>query len=129
MPNKMTAAEAAEALEICARTSPCPAKCPRYYVDIDGPECARHLMESTASILRRVASGELAPVIHAHWEEVEPGHDILFQCSKCGRIISTSWGSCEDNDTQGCNGCDPTEEWLNCPSCGALMDGKDGIIA
>jgi hypothetical protein len=83
------------------------------------------ILYEAAEFIRRVASGELQPVIHAHWKEVEPGHDILFECSNCGRIISTSWGSCEDDDTQGNNGCDPTEEWLCCPTCGALIDGKD----
>ncbi|HVI41971.1 MAG TPA: hypothetical protein VM577_15070 [Anaerovoracaceae bacterium] len=82
-------------------------------------------LKFAASYMRKIASGEYAPVVHAHWKECEPGHDILFECSNCGRIISTGWGCCEDEDTQGNNGCDPTEEWLNCPSCGALMDGKD----
>ena len=82
-----------------------------------------------ASCLRKIAAGEYVSVVHAHWEEVEPGHDVLFECSRCGRIISSSWGSCEDDDTHGNNGCDPTEEWLTCPSCGARMDGKDDCRA
>jgi hypothetical protein len=77
-----------------------------------------------ASMLRKISAGEYTPVVHAQWEEVNPGHDILFECSNCGRIISTSWGSCEDEDTKGNNGCDPTEEWLCCPTCGAPMDEK-----
>ncbi|MGX8711640.1 MAG: hypothetical protein ACQGTM_15515 [bacterium] len=86
----------------------------------------RNAAECMASdALRQIAAGEYRQVVHGKWKEVEPGHDILFKCSNCGRIVSTSWGSCEDEDTHGCNGCDPTEEWLNCPSCGALMDGKD----
>ena len=92
-----------------------------------GPEydAMRNAVKYAASYLRKISAGEYKPVIHAHWKEVEPGHDILFECSNCGRIISTSWGSCEDEDTQGNNGCDPTEEWLCCPTCRALMDGKD----
>ncbi|MDD3231581.1 MAG: hypothetical protein PHE09_20585 [Oscillospiraceae bacterium] len=82
-------------------------------------------LEDAVDVLQKIASGEYAPVVHAHWKEVEPGHDVLFECSNCGRIISTSWGCCEDEDTKGCNGCDPTEEWLCCPTCRALMDGKD----
>lgn len=58
----------------------------------------------------------------AHWKEVEPGSDILFECSCCGRIISSSWGTCSDEDTHGDNGCDPTEEWIYCPTCGSEMN-------
>ena len=79
-------------------------------------------LKQTASLLRAIAAGEYKWVVYAHWKEVEPGHDVLFECSHCGRIISTSWGSCEDEDTHGNNGCDPTEEWLTCPTCGARMD-------
>ena len=82
-------------------------------------------MEELLAVRNKIAAGEYKPVIHAHWKEVEPGHDVLYECSNCGRIISTSWGCCEDEDTKGCNGCDPTEEWLCCPTCHALMDGKD----
>ena len=88
-------------------------------------------MEKAMAILRldnlkqQIADRELVEVVHAHWKEAKPGHDILFECSNCGRIISTSWGCCEDEDTKGCNGCDPTEEWQSCPTCGALMDEKD----
>ena len=83
-------------------------------------------MKLAISCLRAIAAGEYKRVVHAHWKEVEPGHDVLFECSHCGRIISTSWGSCEDEDTHGNNGCDPTEEWLTCPTCGARMD-KEAI--
>ena len=71
---------------------------------------------------RSITAGEYKQVVHAHWKEVEPGQDILFECSACGRIISTSWGCCDDEDTHGYNGSDPTEEWLCCPSCSAVMD-------
>jgi hypothetical protein len=36
-----------------------------------------NILLDVASVLRRVASGELQSVVHAHWKEVEPGHDIL----------------------------------------------------
>lgn len=78
------------------------------------------------SALENAPTVEAAEVVHARWEDVEPGHDILFRCSNCGRIISSSWGACEDEDTNGNNGCDPLEEWLSCPTCGARMDGKAG---
>ena len=35
-------------------------------------------------------------------------------------------GAEEDGDTHGSNGCDPTEEWLTRPTCGARMD-KEAI--
>lgn len=110
MPNEMTPQEIAENLDSMNEEL------------FDG---TGYTLKLAATLCRRVASGELAEVIHAHWKEVEPGHDILFQCSNCGRIVSTSWGSCEDEDTHGNNGCDPTEEWLSCPTCGALIGGKD----
>ena len=65
--NEMTAANAAENLERLAND----------FKEVGTPGNAK-ILRYAASILRRVASGELAPVIHAHWEEVEPGHDILF---------------------------------------------------
>ena len=117
--NEMTAAKAAENFENEIKNF-------ELSMPISAEECIRRdTICFAASILRRTASGELTEVRHVHWKEVEPGHDILFECSNCGRIISTSWGCCEDKDTKGCNGCDPTEEWLYCPTCGALMNGKD----
>lgn len=120
MPNKITAEEAAKEIERFANefdsaTNP---------INYSGKTIKA--MRFAASILRKVAAGDLLEgalkSVHAHWEEVEPGHDVLFRCSKCGRIVSTSWGSCEDEDTHGYNGCDPTEEWLSCPTCGSRMD-------
>ena len=109
MPNEMTAAEATEIIERG-----------------DCGKCRYDAEDTAVRILRAIAAGEYKRVVHAHWKEVEPGHDVLFECSHCGRIISTSWGSCEDEDTHGNNGCDPTEEWLTCPTCGARMD-KEAI--
>lgn len=71
-----------------------------------------------ASILRRVASGELRSVVHAHWipDSSNPGNDPLiataifenwqFRCSHCGDKIIGSKSK-------------------HCGKCGALMDGKD----
>jgi len=126
MSNEMTPLEAAETLEDIAAVSDLKA--------VDGARSGlvnlskndASSLRVIASMLRKISAGEYKRVVHAHWKEVEPGHDILFECSNCGRIISTSWGCCEDEDTHGSNGCDPTEEWLTCPTCGARMD-KEAI--
>ncbi len=54
---------------------------------------------------RKIASGEYAPVVHGHWKQV--GRSWL-RCSNCGDKRHTNTYS------------------TYCPSCGALMDGKDG---
>ena len=55
--------------------------------------------------LRKIVAGEYKPVVHAHWEwvEISPIKKELH-CSNCGfHGFRTP----------------------HCPSCGALMDGKD----
>ncbi len=60
--------------------------------------------------LRKIASGEYAPVVHAHWKHYS---DIFPpECSNC------NWDT-EDDEYRN----DVMTPY--CPSCGALMDGKD----
>jgi hypothetical protein len=71
----------------------------------------RRTIGAASSILRRVASGELAPVIHAHWTGgyAHKGDVWTYtqpQCSNCHNAVIGG-----------------TTKY--CPSCGALMDGKD----
>jgi rubrerythrin len=58
-----------------------------------------------ASILRRVASGELAPVTHSHWNRINrmaTGLQDEFRCNACGWPVK---------DATKC-----------CPNCRAIMD-------
>ena len=111
MANEMTAAEAAEKLELL--------------IDYAGDTLddalefnLRRAVGAAASYLRKIASGEYAPVIHAHWisDSSNPDNDPLiataifenwqFRCSHCGDKIIGSKSK-------------------HCGKCGALMDGKD----
>jgi hypothetical protein len=88
-------------------------------LDLEGKyhnECGElhkaHVHIAAASILRRVASGELVPVVHGRWighfEDDSKAGPGQVCCSNCGVKLNVSFprGNC-------------------CPSCGALMDGKD----
>ena len=66
------------------------------------------------SLLKKIDSGELAPVVHGQFVEWYPpmhmvmtGEEMLFRCSACDAKYS---------DVEG---------FRFCPHCGALMDGKD----
>ena len=67
------------------------------------------LIDYVTSILRRVASGELAEVVHAQWIELPFGR---HKCSNCKHLCAF--------DGDGTDYISP-----HCPVCGALMDGKD----
>jgi hypothetical protein len=65
-----------------------------------------------ASYLRKIAAGEYKPVVHAHWnytsrpnEDCMGGSHGVIECSHCKEDYGV--------------------EYDYCPSCGALMDGKD----
>lgn len=72
----------------------------------------RDAMLKAAADERQIAAGELRPVIHAYWkgQSSNVGYRCVvhFACSNCGYEIAD----------------DETVNKL-CPSCGALMDGKD----
>ena len=97
-----------DALEILEN---CPVKSGIAYIPFEVKNVA-------ASILRRVASGELRPVVHAHWipDSSNPDNDPLIamtieakmplRCSYCGGKFIGS-------------------ESKYCGDCGALMDEKD----
>lgn len=107
MTNRMTAGEAAERIYRLLANG----KCMDGLVSIKG-DYFEDALELAASILRRVASGKLAEVIHAHWnytsrpnEDCMGGSHGVIECSHC----KEDYGA----------------EYDHCPSCGALMDGKD----
>jgi len=100
-----------DALEILEN---CPVKSGIAYIPFEVKNVA-------ASILRRVASGELTEVVHAHWfEDTEPA-DGDIRCSNCG----IAWPICVQKYLQHVG----VKKWTNflkiCPDCGALMDEKD----
>lgn len=105
MPNEMKAEEAAKGLESYAGG----------FVSAK----AQKTLLLAASILRRVASGELAEVKHAHWKQVhwkgwdgDPDEGTHPECSNCGEMPLL-------------NGCEDYEESPCCPYCGAIMDESD----
>jgi hypothetical protein len=57
-----------------------------------------------ASLLRKIASGEYAPVVHAKWIDNGRGH----YCSNCSGYITNSQWAVYKNP--------------HCPYCGSLMD-------
>jgi len=106
--NEMTAEKAQEALNTLEKIA-----------DATFPHFNKS-MQLPISILRRVASGELAEVVHAHWIPVaKECYDITDDeqypaykyCSHCK--ISQKW----------------PDHFNHCPNCGADMrqteDGKD----
>lgn len=62
-----------------------------------------------ASYLRKIASGEYAPVVHGTWITNSDYPDTVI-CSVCGCGENVWWA---DNGTS------------HCPYCGAIMDGKE----
>lgn len=78
---------------------------------IGTPGRARKLIENAPAI-------DAAPVIHAHWQESREGWEVRHFCSNCKKKSVFYDKGYEEYI--------PTEVLSNyCPSCGALMDGKD----
>lgn len=110
MPNEMSAGECAERLQQLGNDAYGENKLANICLnDAD-------ILRTAASILRKVAAGKLGEVVHARWivkplpmpndpPSVEPWN-VRYHCSNC-------------NFTTG-----PTAANY-CPSCGALMGGKD----
>lgn len=65
-----------------------------------------------APICRRVASGELTEMGHGRWKCSDEKVELI--CSQCG---------CRMPFVRELAG----KDLPYCPSCGALMDGKDGV--
>jgi Pyruvate/2-oxoacid:ferredoxin oxidoreductase delta subunit len=78
-------------------------------------------LEKAVSMLHKIASGELKPVVHGEWLNFYNDF-ATAECSECGECYEVS------PDEK------PREDYFNafkqfykfCPSCGALMDEKDG---
>ena len=63
------------------------------------------------SIAESTESEDVAPVVHAHWIEVEDYSGTVYpECSRCGLVWWLDEGTAEDN------------EMYYCPKCGAKMD-------
>ena len=118
MPNEMTPQEIAERLESISSdaNSMQPEKCGYYNlvdVTLHIPKDIKALKQA-ASILRRVASGELKPVVHGRWikkynsgsQNYDSDENWYYTCSKCGGNLNCTTKFC--------------------PHCSALMGGKDG---
>lgn len=88
----------------------------RLYKRASNPNVARlvFIQDEELELLRRVASGELAPVIHAHWIVNTDDFTPKKRCSACGynKPIIAGENVGQEPDT-------------HCPSCDALMDGKE----
>lgn len=102
---EMTPLELAKGLEVTAMWR---AKCPDKG---DGK-----LFREAASYLRKIASGEYAPVVHGRWvkQNCQVG-EVEYVCSLCRGDAPAEYGQ---------------YTWIqseHCPSCGALMDeSRDG---
>lgn len=109
MPDTLSPLEAAEILEDIAAVSDLKA--------VDGARSGlvnlskndASSLRAIASMLRKIASGEYTSVVHAHWEQKDCSKWPI--CSNCGKP-TLSRGYCPAHSNY-------------CPSCGALMDGKD----
>lgn len=109
MPNKLTPHEIAENLEFIEEA---------HLIKGLGAEYDEmcESVKQAASIIRRVASGELKPVVHAHWIKetayVHDGYDY------------------SNVPTFTCSNCRNENEYIHppyCDQCGALMDeSRDG---
>lgn len=100
MPNKLTPQEVAEHLEILA-------DCMDEIGDSE-PDDIRAL-RSSAVDERKIANGELKPVVHGRWEELGG----FRHCSKCGHTEYKDFRVVQDMKP------------IYCSQCGTLMDGKD----
>ena len=105
--NEMTAGEAADELEELKNGH-----------IVENDPFYNKLIDYSASALRRVKSGELAEVVHAHWIDYmadkkdwlrDDGKSVFIECSACHEKL--------------CRNLMLSEKY--CPACGALMDGKD----
>lgn len=96
---EMTLLEAAKNLERLAND----------FEEVGTPGNAK-ILRYASSILRRVASGEYAPVVHGYWVRINDTQEQM--CSECGQSYDIYAYRQDD--------------YTHCPSCGALMDGKDG---
>lgn len=56
-------------------------------------------------ILTDIPAADVAPVVHARWENYSP---VTIKCSRCGHVIH-DWRY---------------SECKYCPNCGAKMDGE-----
>lgn len=70
----------------------------------------RKVVDTTASYLRAIAAGEYKQVVYAHWVRINDTQEQM--CSECGQSYDIYAYRQDD--------------YTHCPSCGALMDGKDG---
>ena len=91
----LTPLEAAEKLENTAK----------WLDDKEDFGCGQDAMLFAASYLRKIASGEHAPVVHAHWIFGSTQGHSWMKCSNC--LVSQSG---------------QTATFTYCPSCGARMD-------
>ena len=107
--SEMTPLEAAEILEDIAAVSDLKA--------VDGKRSGlvkigridAEDLRIAASYLRAIAAGEYKRVVHAHWEQKDCSKWPV--CSNCGKP-TLSRGYCPVRSNY-------------CPSCGAVMGGKD----
>lgn len=120
MPNEMTAEEEQEQLPDGMDMTEIAKRVQKVYIESLTSDWKPNVYDQnalrySASVLRRVASGELAPVVHAHWikrydtlsQDYNSDDNWYYECSKCGGADS--------------------EPAKYCHRCNATMDesGKD----
>jgi len=86
----------------------------KFVGDMLEPE-AEQAYSIAVDCLRKAASGEYKPVVHAHWIKMDEDYSGIWKCSHCGLI----WELSNDDTPQ-------ENEMFRCPKCGAVMDERGG---
>lgn len=104
--NEMSAAECAERLEKISD-----ATFPQYHKTIS----------FAASVLHKVAAGELVEVVHGRWREDTEPADGDLRCTRCG----VAWPKCTQDEIAAQGIWTLQTLFKYCPRCGCKMDGGE----
>ena len=96
----------------------CAEKCPQAERAHQAALGRMYATNELIELLKKVESGELAPVVHGRWVLIEEGQNTsVYQCSKCKRMVNVV---CDKNLREQ----QLSKNYPYC-NCGAKMDRKD----